>query len=128
MTVGLYTLGVDSPRARGMEESFNKASGGKQTAFASASGYLGTKMYIEALKRAGTFGTEEVIRAFEGMTWEGPTGAWTMRKKDHQAQLPIVVGEVVGKTRYFSFPYVKPIAIISAEDVSMTPKECGWRP
>jgi branched-chain amino acid transport system substrate-binding protein len=128
VTVSAYILGVDSPRARAMEISFSENCAGKQMAFACATGYMGTKMYLEAIRRAGSFETERVMRAFEELTWEGPAGTWTMRKKDHQAQLPIVVGEVVENTKYFPFPYVKPIAIIPAEDVSMTPEECGWRP
>jgi hypothetical protein len=33
--------------------------------------YIGTKMYMEAVKRAGTLETETVIKAFEDPTWEG---------------------------------------------------------
>jgi branched-chain amino acid transport system substrate-binding protein len=128
VTASQFILGVDNPRARALEESFYKNSGGKQMAFSSMMAFIGTKMFIEAVKTAGTFETEAVIKAFEGLTWEGPAGTITMRSQDHQAQFPMVLGEVVESTKYFSFPYAKPIAIIPAEQVSMSPEESGWNP
>ena len=128
VTASLYILGVDNPRARAMEESVYKLSGGKQMAWTTMFGYIGTKMFFEAVKKAGSFETEAVMKAFEGLTWAGPAGTITMRSEDHQAQFPMVLGEVVQKTKYYPFPYPKPIAIIPAEQVSMTPEECGWKP
>jgi branched-chain amino acid transport system substrate-binding protein len=128
VTVSPYILGVDTPRAGAMEQSFYRNSGGQRLVFARALSYIGTNMYIEAVKKAGTFETEAVISAFEGLTWEGPAGTLTVRKQDHQTQYPMVVGEVVKKTKYYPFPYVKPIAIIPAKKVSLTPKESGWKP
>ena len=81
-----------------------------------------------AVKKAKTFETEAVIKAFEGMTYEGPLGAITMRKEDHQAQSPVAVGEVVKKTKYYDFPYLKPIMIVPAAEVSATLEESGWKP
>ena len=97
-------------------------------AFSCVPAYIGTKMYIEAVKRAGTFETERVMKAFEGLTWEGPAGTLTMRKEDHQTQFPMVVGVAVDSTKYYPFPYVTPVAIIPAEQISMTPEESGWKP
>ena len=90
--------------------------------------YIGTKMYLKAVKKAGTFETEAVIKAFEGLTWEGPVGTMTMRKEDHQNQSPVVLGEVVEKTKYYDFPYVKPFKIIPADQISLSLEESGWRP
>jgi branched-chain amino acid transport system substrate-binding protein len=128
VTVSPYILGVDTPKARAMEEAFYKNSGGHQLVFARALSYIGTNMYIEAVKKAGTFETEAVIRAFEGLTWEGPVGTITMREQDHQYQFPMVLGEVVEKTPYYPFPYLRPIAIIPAHQVSVSPEESGWKP
>lgn len=123
-----YMLGVDTPTARAMEESFYRNSGGKQMAVGSFVSYRGTKMYIAAVRKAGTFETDAVIKAFEGLTWEGPPGTATMRCQDHQILTPMVLGKVVERTKYYSFPYMRPIAIIPAEEVSMTPEESGWKP
>lgn len=124
----MYLLGVDTPKARAFEDTFYKSSGGKWPSFVIMEAYIGTKMYFEAVKKAGTFETEAVIKAFEGLTWEGPVGTLTMRKEDHQNQTPVVIGEVVEKTKYYGHPYVKPVDIIPADQVSMTLEESGWKP
>lgn len=123
-----YILGVDTPQAKAFEDGFFKSSGGKWPSFVAMEAYIGTKMYFEAVKKAKTFETEAVIKAFEGMTYEGPLGAITMRKEDHQAQSPVAVGEVVKKTKYYDFPYLKPIMIVPAAEVSATLEESGWKP
>ena len=124
----MYLLGVDTPEAKAFEQTFYNSSGGKWPCFVAMEAYIGTKMYMEAVKKAGTFDTEAVIKAFEGMSWEGPVGTLTMRKEDHQNQSPVVIGEVVEKTKYYDFPYVKPFRIIPADQVSLTLEESGWKP
>jgi len=124
----MYILGVDTPQAKAFEEGFFKSSGGKWPSFVAMEAYIGTKMYFEAVKKAKTFETEAVIKAFEGMAYEGPIGTITMRKEDHQAQSPVVVGEVVKKTKYYDFPYLKPVMVIPAAEVSATLEESGWKP
>lgn len=90
--------------------------------------YLGTKMYIEAVKKAGSFDTDKVIKAFEGLSYTGPVGNMTMRKEDHQNQTPAVVGVVKGKTKYYPFAYPTPEMVLPAKDVSLTLEESGWKP
>lgn len=124
----MYILGVDTPQAKAFEDGFYKSSGGKWPSFVAMEAYIGTKMYFEAVKKAKTFETEAVIKAFEGMAYEGPIGTITMRKEDHQAQSPVVVGEVVKKTKYYDFPYLKPVMVIPAAEVSATLEESGWKP
>ncbi len=124
----MYILGVDTPQAKVFEDGFFKSSGGKWPSFVAMEAYIGTKMYFEAVKKAKTFETEAVIKAFEGLAYEGPIGTITMRKEDHQAQSPVVIGEVVKKTKYYDFPYLKPLMIIPAAEVSATLEESGWKP
>ena len=124
----MYLLGVDTLKAKAFEQTFHESSAEKWPSFVLMEGYVGTKMYIEAVKKADSFDTEAVIRAFEGMSWEGPVGTLTMRKEDHQNQTPVVIGEVVEKTKYYDFPYVKPLKVIPAEQVSLTLEESGWKP
>jgi branched-chain amino acid transport system substrate-binding protein len=128
LTVQMFIPGLDRPRAKALEESFSKYSGGKVMCFASAASYLTVKLYMDMVKKAGTFDTETIIRTMEGFKWDGPAGPITIRKEDHQAQLPLVLAEVVKKTKYFDHPYVKPVGIIPAEQVSLTLEECGWKP
>ena len=37
-------------------------------------------------------------------------------------------GEVVERTKYYDFPYVKPFRVIPADQVSLTLEESGWKP
>jgi len=124
----MYILGVDTEKARQFEQTFHKSSGGKWPSFVIMEAYIGTKMFIDAVRKAGSFDTENVIKAFEGMTWEGPIGTITMRKEDHQAQAPVAVGVYSPKTKYYDFPYIKPVMTIPAEQVSLTLEESGWKP
>jgi len=122
----MYLLGVDTPAAKKFEETFYKSSGRKWPSFVAMEAYIGVKMFAEAVKKAGSMDTDQLIKAFEGVSWEGPIGKLTMRKEDHQNQTPVVIGEIVQKTKYYDFPYVKPIMIIPAEQISITLEESGW--
>ncbi len=128
VTANMYLLGVNTPRAKAFEEKFHKYSGGKWPSFVAMEAYLGVKMYMEAVKKAGSFDTQKVIKAFEGLKYEGPVGTMTMRAKDHQVQTPVVIGQVKGKTKYYPFVYPSPIAIIPANQVSLSLADSGWRP
>ena len=59
--------------------------------------------------------TEDVAKAFEGLTWQAPYGPVTMRA-DHQA----VHGGMVGLTKFnpqYGFPTIDRIATFHAEDI-----------
>ncbi len=128
VSANMYILGLDTPKAKEFEETFHKSSGGKWPSFVAMQSYIGTKMYLAAVKKAGSFDTEKVIKAFEGMKFEGPAGTITMRKEDHQALAPAVIAEVVEKTKYYDSPYLKPVEVIPADKVSLTLEESGWKP
>ncbi len=123
-----YMPGLDKPEARKFEDSFYKISGGKWPIEQLWLGYQTMMMYVEAVKKAGSLDVEKVIKAFEGLTWEGPAGTVTMRAKDHQAIQPMVIGQVVKKTKYFDFPYLKPIQVIPSEQTTYKPEDFGWKP
>ena len=59
--------------------------------------------------------TEDIIRAFEGLTWEGPLGKVTMRS-DHQG----VHGGIIGITKFnpqYGFPTIYRIMEFRAEEI-----------
>ena len=58
------------------------------------SGYCSARFLTEAIKKAGTVDTEEVIDALEGMTIDTPIGPITMRSCDHQATTPVYWGRM----------------------------------
>ena len=124
----MYILGINTEKAKAFEDTFHKYSDGKWPSFVIMEAYIGTKMFIEAIRKAGSFDTEKIIKAFEGMTWEGPIGSITMRKDDHQALTPAVIADYAAKTKYYDFPYIKPIMTIPADKISLTLEECGWKP
>lgn len=127
ITANMYLLGVDKDSAREFENRFNKSSGGKWPSFVAMEAYIGVNMFAEAVRKANSIATDKIIKAFEGLQWEGPIGTLTMRKEDHQNQTPVVIGEIVEKTKYYDFPYPKPIAIIPAEQTSMSLEVSGWK-
>jgi branched-chain amino acid transport system substrate-binding protein len=73
--------------------------------------------YEKAIKQTGRWPTtEEVITAFEGLTWNTPSGTVTMRS-DHQA----VHGGMVGLTKYskkYGFAILENIKTLTAEEIT----------
>ena len=73
--------------------------------------------YEKAIEQQGRWPTtEEVIKAFEGLTWESPAGTVTMRS-DHQA----VHGGMVGVTKYskkYGFAILDQIKELKAEEIN----------
>jgi branched-chain amino acid transport system substrate-binding protein len=121
--------GYDTPKAKKFEDSFYELSGGKWPFEQTWMAYKGLMMYAEALKKAGSLDVDKVIGAFEGLTWNGPTGPVTIRAKDHQAFQPMIICQVVKqKTKYFDFPYFKSVHVIPLEQLDYNPEEFGWKP
>jgi len=48
----------------------------------------------------GAIDAKAIALALENTSWESPIGAWSVRKDDHQALLPITVSEVSREARY----------------------------
>jgi branched-chain amino acid transport system substrate-binding protein len=125
--VASFAPGLDTPEAKKLEESFYEKSGVwpvEQIWYA----YKGVVLWAEAVKKAGSIDTDKVIKAFEGMKWNGPTGTVTMRAKDHQLMQPMLAAQVVKKTKYYDFPYLKPLQVIPAEQLDYKPEDFGWKP
>jgi branched-chain amino acid transport system substrate-binding protein len=120
--------GLETPEAKKLEESFYEKTGGTWPYEQIWYAYKALMMYAEAVKKAGSLDIEKIIKAFEGLKWEGPTGTVTMRAKDHQLMQPIIVGQVVKKTKYFDFPYLKPLQVIPLEQLDYKPEDFGWKP
>jgi branched-chain amino acid transport system substrate-binding protein len=125
--VASFVPGLDNPEAKKLEESFYEKAGVwpvEQIWYA----YKGVVLWAEAVKKAGSIDTDKVIKVFEGMKWNGPTGTVTMRAQDHQLMQPMIAAQVVKKTKYYDFPYLKPLQIIPAEQLVYKPEEYGWKP
>jgi branched-chain amino acid transport system substrate-binding protein len=82
----------------------------------------------EAIKKAGSLEADKLIKTFEGMTFEGPTGKMTIRPCDHQVQSDGWVA-VVQKDHPFksilNHPYIGEATRIPVEKISVPPQETG---
>jgi hypothetical protein len=81
--------------------------------------YLATMMWAEALRKAGTTDVNAVRKAWEGLTYKGPAGTWTMRACDHQVQQPIWTATIVAKNPYFKHAYVGPATMVPPDKINV---------
>jgi branched-chain amino acid transport system substrate-binding protein len=75
--------GVDTPGARQVAEVV-KAKTGDVPNYLHACGYAVAQVLIEGIKKANSVQVPDIIKAMEGMIYEGPTGTETVRAEDHQ--------------------------------------------
>ena len=120
-------LGTGLPKAKPFEEAFYKEA--KTWPVEQIyQGWSAMTMYAEAVKRAHSFDTDKVIKAWEGFEWDGPYGKVLMRAQDHQAMMPIFVGKIEGKTKYFDFPYFTYLMTVTREQLDYKAEDYGWKP
>jgi branched-chain amino acid transport system substrate-binding protein len=89
--------------------------------------YTATMFWAEAVKKAGTTDVAAVIKAWEGLSYDGPAGTWTMRACDHQAQVPYWTAELVKDNPYFKHAFVGPATMIPAKEVEVPCEETGCK-
>ncbi|MBS0517099.1 MAG: ABC transporter substrate-binding protein [Proteobacteria bacterium] len=75
--------GVDTPGGREVA-AVVKAKTGDVPNYLQACGYAVAQVLVEGIKKAGTTEIAPLIKAMEGMTYEGPTGLEKIRPEDHQ--------------------------------------------
>ncbi len=88
-------------------------------------GYMAAMFWAEAVKKAGKDDVDAVIKAWEGLTYNGPAGEWVMRACDHQAQVPIWMAEIVAKSEFFKHAFEGPATAIPAKDVEVPCDKTG---
>jgi len=86
-----------------------------------ARGYMGTKLMLEAAKKANSVQLDKIMPVLEGFRANMPIGEVYIRPCDHQIQMPMAVVEVVS-TKY---PYIGPATILSASTVSIEEDATG---
>ncbi|HSB04235.1 MAG TPA: ABC transporter substrate-binding protein [Thermodesulfobacteriota bacterium] len=89
--------------------------------------YNGTMFWAEALKRAGKDDVSAVIKAWEGLSYNGTGGTMVMRACDHQAQVPIWIAEIVPQSKFMKLPYVGEPIMISAKDIEVSCEDTGCK-
>ncbi len=88
--------------------------------------YTGMKHFTEAVKKAGSFDTEKIIKAWEGLEVEGITGKMKMRAEDHQMLMPMYMAEIVPATKeFYPIPYVGEPIMMPLEKTTVPMNETG---
>ena len=127
MTAAAYMLSIPTQENKDFVAAYHKANG-YYPSWLYAKAYMGVMFWAEAVKKAGTADdVDAVIGAWEGLTYNGPTGAIYMRPEDHQAQLPAWVAEIVPQSPFFDHPFVGTPTMIPAEDISVPVAETGCK-
>jgi branched-chain amino acid transport system substrate-binding protein len=126
MGAEIYTLSIPTKKNEEFVAKFHKDKGYYPT-WLRGKAYIATMFWAEAVKKAGTTDVEKVIKAWEGLTYDGPAGLWTMRACDHQAQVPYWYTEIVAKTTYFNHAFEAPIGMITPKDVEVPCEDTGCK-
>lgn len=125
-TIGaeVYMVSIPTPTNQTFVKQYHEKKGHYPT-WLIGKGYTATMFWAEAVKKAGSTDVEKVIKAWEGLTYNGPAGPWTMRACDHQAQVPYWIGEIVKKNPFFDHAYVADATMIPAKDVEVPCDQTG---
>jgi branched-chain amino acid transport system substrate-binding protein len=88
--------------------------------------YNGMKHFMEAVKKAGSFDVEKIIKTWEGMKGEGLTGPMVMRGQDHQMSMNMFMAEIVPTTKeFYPLPYVGEPVTVSIDKATVPLNETG---
>jgi branched-chain amino acid transport system substrate-binding protein len=68
-----------------------------------------------------------VIKAWEGLSFNGVGGTWTMRPCDHQALVPIWIAEIAPNSKFMNLPYVGTPIMIPAKEIEVSCEETGCK-
>ena len=126
MGAEIYALSIPTKKNQEFIAKFQKEKGYWPTS-SRGKAYSATMFWAEAVKKAGSADANAVIKAWEGLTFDGPAGVWTMRACDHQAQVPYWYFEIVKKNPYFKHAYVSPATMIPAKTVEVPCAETGCK-
>jgi branched-chain amino acid transport system substrate-binding protein len=126
MGAEIYTLSIPTPKNEAFIAQFKKDKGYYPT-WLRGKAYIATMFWAEAVRKAGSTDVEAVIKAWEGLTYDGPAGLWTMRACDHQAQVPYWFTEIVKENKYFKHAFEVPAGMVSPESVAVPCEETSCR-
>jgi len=126
MGAEIYTLSIPTKKNQEFVAKFHKDKGYYPT-WLRGKAYIATMFWAEAVKKAGTTDVAAVIKAWEGLSYDGPAGVWTMRAGDHQAQVPYWYVEITKKNPYFKHAFESPAGMISAKAVEVPFEETGCK-
>lgn len=126
VTAEAYMLTIPGEKNRKFIEGFYKDKG-YYPSWLRGKAYTATMFWAEAIKKAGKDDADAVIKAWEGLTYEGPAGTWYMRPCDHQAQIPVWVATMVAHSEFYKHAFVGKPTMIPAKDIEITCEETGCK-
>lgn len=126
MGAEIYMVSIPTEKNKEFVEKFKKDEGHFPT-WLRGKAYMATMFWAEAVKKAGSTDVDAVIKAWEGLTYDGPAGEWTMRACDHQAQVPYWTAEIVKDNPFFKHAFVGPATMVPAKDVEVPCDQTGCK-
>lgn len=126
MGAEIYTLSIPTKKNQEFVAKFYKDKGYYPT-WLRGKAYTAVMFWAEAVKKAGSTDVDKVIKGWEGLSFEGPAGVWTMRACDHQAQVPYWFTEIVAKNKYFSHAFEAPKGMATAKEVEVSCEATGCK-
>jgi len=126
--VSMYLPAMDNKENKAFLENWNKKYRDTKhpwPVFSSGWAYNGAMWLFEAIKRAQSLDPEPVIKAWEGMKYNGIVGEQVMRACDHQNLQAGLVAEVQPKSDFFDFPFPGRPVLIPMEKVAVPMKDTG---
>ncbi|MGD9867041.1 MAG: ABC transporter substrate-binding protein [Hyphomicrobiales bacterium] len=121
-----YMMVVDTPQNKAFIERWHKANKDGDhpwPAFTIGKAYNAMMFLAAAIEKAGTADYEALMKAWEGLEFQGLVGKQVMRACDHQMQTPIPVAEIVKDNTYYSHPFTGPAKLLSIEETSVPMEE-----
>lgn len=129
VAVEIYMMTEDTPQNKAFIERWKKrklAPEHPYPAWLIGKSYQAFMFMAEAIKKAKSTKADDVIKAWEGMSYDALVGRMVMRTCDHQVITPISVAEVLpGQNPYYNFPFVGKPTMIPAEKGAIPPAETG---
>ena len=132
-----YSMRVDTPENKTFIEKYRQVIGKNEKNYvcwwpqgSMGGAALGLSMFFAAVEKAGSFDSEKIIDAFEGLWHKTPVGWWQMRKCDHQVILPMFGGMVqAGDNPWYNgsidpnikFPWMGAVEKFSATETAIPP-------
>lgn len=129
MVAEMYLLNEDTPKNKAFIERWKKRNmdaSHPYPAWQIGKGYMAVMFLAEAIKKAKSTNSADVIKAWEGLSYEGLVGRMTMRACDHQVITPVTLGEAVpGPGAFYKFPWLGKLTQIPADKAAVPPEETG---
>jgi branched-chain amino acid transport system substrate-binding protein len=122
----IYALAIPTKKNQEFVAKFFKDRGYYPT-WLRGKAYMAVMFWAEAVKKAGSADVEAVIKAWEGLTYDGPAGLWTMRACDHQTQLPFWAVEIVKNNKFFHYAFEGNPKMITAKSVEVPCEQTGCK-